>query len=44
MTLVPDQRAVEEFEFVTYRHNWGADRAYFLEIQEPLRSLPVTFH
>ncbi|MHB8341075.1 MAG: DUF5372 family protein [Mycobacteriales bacterium] len=32
-----------EFEFVTYRHNWGEDRVYFLDEAGALRSLPLNF-
>lgn len=30
-----------EFDLVTYRQNWGEDRAYFHDDQGQLRSLPA---
>ncbi len=30
-----------EFELVTYRHNWGEDRVYYVDDEGDLRSLPA---
>ncbi len=33
----------QEFELVTYRHNWGEDRVYFCDAHGLLHALPASW-
>jgi len=33
----------QEFEFVTFRHNWGEDRVYFYDQSGKLAAVPVSW-